>query len=133
MRRSATPTNPSRAQDVDSLNGKILRMTPDGGVPDDNPFDSLVYSMGHRNPQGLTWDDEGQLWAAEFGQDTWDELNRIEPGGNYGWPIVEGIGRRPRLHRPGRPVGARMTRARAASSTPRHLLHGGAAAASASG
>lgn len=82
---------PDRAQDPASLNGKILRMTPEGDVPDDNPTpDSYVYSMGHRNPQGLAWDDDGQLWAAEFGQDTWDEFNRIEAGANYGWPIVEG-------------------------------------------
>jgi glucose/arabinose dehydrogenase len=84
------------AQDPASLNGKILRMTPEGNVPYDNPFpNSLVYSMGHRNPQGITWDDTGQLWAAEFGQNTWDELNRIEAGGNYGWPVVEGIGGNP--------------------------------------
>jgi glucose/arabinose dehydrogenase len=81
------------AQQLGSLNGKILRMTPTGGVPDDNPFpDSLVYSMGHRNPQGIAWDSSGQLWAAEFGQTTWDEFNRIEAGGNYGWPLVEGSG-----------------------------------------
>jgi len=84
---------PSRAQDPSSLNGKILRMTPTGAVPRDNPVaGSLVYSLGHRNPQGIAWDADGQLWAAEFGQNTWDEFNRIEPGDNYGWPVVEGIG-----------------------------------------
>jgi glucose/arabinose dehydrogenase len=81
------------AQDRESLSGKILRMTPEGGVPDDNPFPgSLVYTWGHRNPQGLAWTEDGAMYAAEFGQDTWDELNVIEAGANYGWPEVEGIG-----------------------------------------
>ncbi|MBT2483386.1 MULTISPECIES: sorbosone dehydrogenase family protein [unclassified Microbacterium] len=80
------------AQDLDAVSGKILRLTSEGDVPADNPFDdSPVYSYGHRNPQGLGWDAEGVLYASEFGQDTWDELNVIEAGGNYGWPIVEGI------------------------------------------
>jgi glucose/arabinose dehydrogenase len=85
--------NSAVAQDPESLNGKILRLRPDGGVPADNPFrGSPVWSVGHRNVQGLAWDGAGRLWEAELGQDAFDEINLIRPGRNYGWPRVEGDG-----------------------------------------
>lgn len=93
--------NRNAAQDPNSLSGKILRMLPDGGIPTDNPFPgSPVWSLGHRNPQGIAWDEKGRMWASEFGQNTWDELNEIVPGGNYGWPIVEGTGKDSRFRNP---------------------------------
>ena len=81
------------AQDRDSLAGKILRITPDGDPAPGNPREgSPVWTMGHRNVQGLAFDDHDRLWASEFGANTWDELNRIERATNYGWPLVEGKG-----------------------------------------
>ncbi|ANW19551.1 PQQ-dependent sugar dehydrogenase [Streptomyces clavuligerus] len=81
---------PSKAQDRNSLNGKILRINPDGSIPSDNPFGNAVWSMGHRNPQGIDFDSKGRLWQAEFGDGTMDEVNLIQKGGNYGWPSCEG-------------------------------------------
>ena len=81
------------AQNLRSLNGKILRMRPNGAVPASNPFRrSPVYSLGHRNVEGFAWDRRGRLWATEFGEDRRDEVNLIRRGRNYGWPAVEGRG-----------------------------------------
>lgn len=82
---------PDIAQDLSSLGGKILRIDLDGSIPEDNPFpDSYVYSYGHRNSQGITWGSDDTLYASEHGADANDEINLIEPGENYGWPIIEG-------------------------------------------
>ena len=87
---------PEMAQDRDALGGKILRITTDGKPAPGNPEpDSPVWSWGHRNVQGLAFDDTGQLWASEFGQNTFDELNRITKNANYGWPMFEGDGGAP--------------------------------------
>jgi glucose/arabinose dehydrogenase len=82
---------PSVSQDLASLNGKILRMNDDGSLPADNPFPaSFVYSLGHRNPQGIDWQPgTGELWGTEHGATGNDELNRLLPGRNYGWPVIE--------------------------------------------
>lgn len=88
-------TDRAIAQDLESLGGKILRVNDDGSIPNDNPFpDSPVWSYGHRNPQGISWDSEGNLYETEHGPSTFDgppggdEVNRIVKGGNYGWPLV---------------------------------------------
>lgn len=82
----------SKPQDLESLNGKILRINPDGSIPDDNPFgNSYVYTLGHRNAQGLYVAPDGKLYSSEHGPDTDDEINLIEAGRNYGWPDVKGF------------------------------------------
>lgn len=84
-------SNPELAQNKASLAGKILRVNLDGSIPEDNPFkNSMIYSYGHRNPQGLAWTPEGVMYATEHGQSANDEVNEIKPGENYGWPVIEG-------------------------------------------
>ncbi len=87
--------NPELSQDVNSVAGKILRINPDGTIPEDNPFGSAIYSIGHRNSQGIAWDESGNLVATEHGPSGWrgtahDEINLIQKGANYGWPDVIG-------------------------------------------
>ena len=83
--------NPSLAQNLNSTAGKILRLNLDGSIPEDNPFPgSPIFSLGHRNTQGLAFRDDNILYASEHGQTARDEINLIRPGGNYGWPLVQG-------------------------------------------
>ena len=88
--------NPELSQDMNSLGGKILRINSDGTIPEDNPWaNSPIYTIGHRNPQGIDWDESGNLVATEHGPSGWrgsahDEINLITPGANYGWPDVIG-------------------------------------------
>ncbi len=88
--------NPGWSQDLSSLAGKILRINPDGTIPDDNPFDSSpIFSYGHRNPQGIAWDKNDLFVSSEHGPSGemgygHDEINVILKGGNYGWPKVVG-------------------------------------------
>ncbi|MDR4889398.1 PQQ-dependent sugar dehydrogenase [Fredinandcohnia sp. QZ13] len=92
---------PENAQDLTSLAGKILRMNLDGSIPNDNPFpNSYVYTYGHRNPQGLAWDEKKTLYSTEHGQIAHDEINLVEPGKNYGWPIIEGSETKPDMVTP---------------------------------
>ncbi|SEQ76466.1 Glucose/arabinose dehydrogenase, beta-propeller fold [Virgibacillus subterraneus] len=84
-------TQPELAQDLDSLAGKILRMNLDGSIPADNPFeDSYVFTFGHRNPQGMAWNEADEMFATEHGSSAHDEINRIIKGSNYGWPEIQG-------------------------------------------
>jgi len=88
--------NPSQAQDINTLGGKILRVTDEGEAVLDNPFENRVYSYGHRNPQGLAWDGSGRLWVTEHGPSGGqpgtgnDEINLTQKGKNYGWPLIKG-------------------------------------------
>jgi len=91
---------PELAQDTDSLAGKTLRLEANGSAVADNPFDNEVYSYGHRNAQGITWDDDDVLWSTEHGPTARDELNVVEAGSNYGWPNVTGAQTHPDMEAP---------------------------------
>lgn len=103
----------ARSQDKKSLAGKILRVNRDGSIPADNPFRNAVWSYGHRNPQGIAWDDEDRLWATEHGRSGlksgFDELNLIVKGGNYGWPDIEGDEKKAGMIAPVKHSGADVT------------------------
>ena len=103
---------PSRAQDKNSLAGKILRVTAEGKTASGNPFNNLSYSYGHRNPQGIAWDSNGNLWSTEHGRSAptgLDEINLIEQGKNYGWPTTQGDETRGGMETPKRNSGPTTT------------------------
>jgi len=99
-------TNANLSQKIDSLAGKILRINADGTIPVDNPFESSpVFSYGHRNPQGIDWTENGILVSSEHGPSgekgyAHDEINVIEPGKNYGWPVIVGDSNNPEYTNP---------------------------------
>ncbi|RJS59526.1 PQQ-dependent sugar dehydrogenase [Bacillus sp. PK3_68] len=89
------------AQSKQQLSGKILRLNLDGSVPSDNPFKgSYIFSYGHRNPQGMAWSKDGTMYATEHGQSAHDEVNKISPGKNYGWPLIQGDEKREGMESP---------------------------------
>jgi glucose/arabinose dehydrogenase len=120
-----------RAQDRDSLAGKLLRLNPDGSIPQDNPFGTPIYSYGHRNPQGLAWDSQGQLWATEHGSNARDEINVLRARNNYGWPVIEGQENRQGMQPPVRSSGRFTTWAPAGTAiVDDHLVFAGLRGAS---
>lgn len=105
---------PDLSQDKSSLAGKILRLNDDGSAPQDNPFNTLVWSYGHRNPQGIAWDDKDRLWSVEHGPSGFsgtgqDEINLIQKGGNYGWPEITGEATKPGMFSPVKQSGENET------------------------
>ncbi len=105
--------NPSQAQNTDILGGKILRVTDEGKIPPENKFGNPVYSYGHRNVQGLAWNSQGVLFATEHGRSGafsgLDEINIIESGKNYGWPIIQGDEKRAGMETPVKNSGPTVT------------------------
>lgn len=101
--------NPSQAQNRNTLGGKILRITDEGKPAPGNPFGNPVYSYGHRNVQGLAWDENGRLWETEHGSSAQDEVNLVEVGKNYGWPVIEGNETRAGMVTPRRNSGPDVT------------------------
>lgn len=122
---------PSRAQEKNSLAGKILRVTDEGKAAPGNPFGNLTYSYGHRNPQGLAWDSNGTLWETEHGPSggqygtAHDEVNKIEAGKNYGWPVIIGDAKKSGMETPFLNSGTSIWAPAGAAITDNSLYFGG--------